>query len=82
MNSPSMVKAVTAFIAAPVVSVGRMIEQIGRFVLRNGVGSGMIRFACKCSSVLPWRSTNVTVELFIGSETMTGVAFPALSCQV
>ena len=43
MNSPSAVKALSAAIAAPRVSVGRMIETIGNVRLRNMVGSGMIR---------------------------------------
>jgi hypothetical protein len=45
MNSPSLVRALTAPIAIPCVSVGRMIEQSGKLRLRNGHGSGMIRLA-------------------------------------
>ena len=86
MNSPSELRALTAPIAAPLVWVGRIIEQIGKLPLRNGHGSGMIRLASNVSSVLAVRSTNLTVELFIGSETVSGgkpaFAFPALSCQV
>jgi hypothetical protein len=41
MNSPSAVKALTAAMAAPSVSVGRMIEQIGNARLRNMVGSAL-----------------------------------------
>ena len=86
MNSPSKVRALTAPIAAPLVWVGRIIEQIGKLLLKNGHGSGMIRLASNVSSVLAVRSTNVTVELFIGSGTVSGglpvFAFPALSCHV
>jgi hypothetical protein len=32
--------------AAPSGSVGRIIEQLGEVLLRNGHGSGIIRFAC------------------------------------
>ena len=46
LNSPSSVRPLTAPIAAPFVSVGRIIEQLGKVLLRNGHGSGMIRFAC------------------------------------
>ena len=49
MNSPLAVKALTAPIAAPWVSVGRMIEQTGNFRLRKTVGSGMIRLVWKSS---------------------------------
>ena len=49
MNSPSSVKALTAPIAAPFVSVGRMIEQTGNMRLRKMVGSGMIRLVWKSS---------------------------------
>ncbi len=45
MKSPSAVRALAAPIAAPFVSVGRIIEQIGNFRLRNGHGSGMIRLS-------------------------------------
>ena len=80
MKSPSAVKALSAPIAAPLVSVGRMIEQIGKFWLRNGHGSGMIRLFLKVAGVeSSVRSTNVTVELlFIGSTTVSGglPAFP------
>src|SRR5215469_14260436 len=98
MKSPSAVKAAAAPIAAPFVAVGRIIEQIGNFRLRNGVGSGMIRLACVVSVAAPpsagvkWRSRNVTSELFTGSWTVNGglaggpfgfvFALPALSCQV
>src|SRR5215471_6492733 len=83
MKSPSAVKAAAAPIAAPFVAVGRIIEQIGNFRLRNGVGSGMIRLACVVSVAAPpsaappsagvkWRSRNVTSELFTGSWTVNG----------
>jgi hypothetical protein len=46
LNSPSFVRPRTAPIAAPFVSVERIIEQLGKVLLRNGHGSGIIRFAC------------------------------------
>src|SRR5205823_8650959 len=49
MKSPSAVKALAAPIAAPFVSVGRMIETTGNFLLRKMVGSGMIRLVWKSS---------------------------------
>src|SRR6516165_2024650 len=70
MKSPSAESAFTAPIAAPLVLVGRIIEQIGNLRLRNGVGSGMIRLACVVSVAAPpsagvkWRSKKVTVEPF------------------
>src|SRR3979490_2483205 len=44
IKSPLFVRALRAPIAAPFVAVGRMIEQGLGFLLRNAVGSGMIRF--------------------------------------
>src|SRR3984893_7732560 len=91
MKRPSSFSALTAPMAAPLVSVGRMIEQFGNFLFRNGHGSGMIRFACNVSGAPLCRSLNVTDELFIGSNTVNGglgpgpgpaFAFPALSCHV
>jgi hypothetical protein len=49
LNSPSSVRALTAPLAAPFVSVGRIIEHLGKVLLRNGHGSGIIRFACNVS---------------------------------
>ena len=70
-------------IAAPLVSVGRIIEQTGNFRLRNGHGSGMIRLVCNVlrhggagQGALRSGNTNPLV----GS--VSGVALPALSCQV
>jgi hypothetical protein len=67
MKSPSLVRALAAPIAIPLVSVGRIIEQRGKLRFRNGHGSGMIRLACNVSGWLKWRSKNVTSELFTGS---------------
>jgi hypothetical protein len=67
MKSPSLVRALTAPIAIPLVSVGRIIEQSGKLRLRNGHGSGIIRLAYNVSGWLKWRSKNVTSELFIES---------------
>jgi hypothetical protein len=58
------------------------MEQIGNFLLRNGVGSGMIRLACNDSGWPMVRSWNVTVAPVTGSTSVSGVALPALSCQV
>src|SRR5215813_9515115 len=44
MKSPIAVRKLTTFVAIPLVSVGRMIEHGGSLRLRNGHGSGMIRF--------------------------------------
>src|SRR5580704_5266600 len=51
LNSPSSVRPLTAPIAAPFVSVGRIIEHLGKVLFRNGHGSGMIRFACNVSGL-------------------------------
>ena len=40
MNSPHVCEELHRPIAAPVVAVGRMIEHLGSFRLRNIVGSG------------------------------------------
>ncbi len=78
MNSPSSVSAFTAPIAAPAVSVGRMIETGGNFrLLRKNVGSGMIRFVC-VSSLPVLRFGKVSP--LVGS--VSGMKLPALSCQV
>jgi hypothetical protein len=45
-EQPMSVKNLTTPMAIPFVSVGRMIEHFGRVELRNGHGSGMIRFVC------------------------------------
>ena len=49
LNSPSSVRALIAPLAAPFVSVERIIEQSGNLLLRNGHGSRIIKFACKFS---------------------------------
>ena len=82
MKSPSALRALTAPAAAPLVLVGRIIEQIGKLLLRNGHGSGIIRLACNDSGWFVVRSTNVTVDPVLGSVSVNGVALPALSCQV
>src|ERR1700736_3710141 len=80
MNNPSAVSALAAPIAAPFIEVGRMIEHTGNFRLRNGHGSGMIRFVWKSSlfGLGALRSGNVSP--LVGS--VRGGALPALSCQV
>src|SRR5579862_3625642 len=81
MNRPSAVSALTAPIAAPTVSVGRMMEHTGNVRLRNGHGSGMIRLVWKISppNGVELRSGNTRLGL-VGS--VKGGALPALSCQV
>ena len=69
MKSPSAMSALTAAPAAPLVSVGRMIEQGGNFRLRNGQGSGMIKLPCNDSGWPVVRSANVTVAFVMGSLT-------------
>src|SRR5205814_977411 len=82
MKSPMFVRNVRAPMATPSVLVGRMIEQRGNLRLRNGHGSGMIRFFCK-SSPPSERSGNVTDTPVTGSITLVnGGALPALSDQV
>ena len=49
LNNPSSVSALAAPLAAPFVSVGRIIEHLGKVLLRNGHGSGIMRFACNVS---------------------------------
>src|SRR5262249_40905571 len=58
-NSPVTVKNFSAPIAAPSVSVGRMIAQTGNLRSRKIVGSGMIRLGCKPSPA-DVRSGNVS----------------------
>src|SRR5215468_7727482 len=43
MKSPMSVRNFRAPMATPSVLVGRMIETIGKLILRKGQGSGMIR---------------------------------------
>jgi hypothetical protein len=76
MKSPSAARALTAPAAAPLVLVGRTIEQIGNLLLRNGQGSGIIRLACNDSGWLVVRSRNVTVDPVFGSVSVNGVALP------
>src|SRR5579862_2020652 len=48
-NRPIAVRKLSAPIAAPFVSVGRITDTIGRLRLRNGHGSGIIRLVLNCS---------------------------------
>ena len=83
MKSPSAVRAVAAPIAAPFVSVGRIIEQIGNFLAEEWAWLRHDQIVLQqlrrgfCSQVR--KVTNAPV---IGSVSLTGVALPALSCQV
>src|SRR6266571_180872 len=80
MNSPSAVKAFAAPIAAPCVSVGRMIETGGNLRLRKMVGSGMIRLVWKSCPPNGGALRSGNTNPFVGS--VKGGALPALSCQV
>jgi anti-anti-sigma factor len=75
------VRNFAAPIAAPIVPVGRTIEQTGKLRLRNIVGSGMIRLVLKSSppkgGALRFGKTNV-----VSFGSVKGGALPALSCQV
>ena len=79
MKRPIAVKKLTTPMAIPFVSVGRMIEHTGNFRLRNGHGSGMIRFVWNSSPPNggEFRSGNVTDTLVTGSTAVSGGAFPA-----
>ena len=81
IKSPIAIRKLSAPVAAPVVLVGRIMEHAGRLLLKNMVGSGMIRFVWKSSPPNggALRSGNTSVES-LGS--VNGGAFPALSCQV
>src|SRR6267154_6553889 len=81
MKSPMSVRNLRAPLAAPSVFVGRMIETMGRLRLRNGHGSGMIKFFLK-SSLVTSRSGNVTDTPVTGSTAVKGGALPTLSDQV
>src|SRR4030095_6945079 len=80
MNRPMSVKNLSAPIAAPLVSVGRITEQLGSFRLRNGQGSGMIKLVVKSSppngGALRSGKGNPLVEA------VSGGASPAKSDQV
>src|SRR5947199_9306875 len=64
--------------ATPLVSVGRMIETMGRLRSRNGHGSGMIRLLFRSSSSTS-RSGKVTDTPVTGSTAVKGGAFAVLS---
>src|SRR5437879_3345290 len=80
MNSPSAVKALSAPIAAPCVSVGRMIETAGNVRLRKTVGSGMIRLVWKSCPPKGGALRSGNTNPLVGS--LRAGALPALSCQV
>src|SRR5437764_449633 len=81
MNSPIFVKNSRVFMATCCVLVGRMIEQRGRFELKNGHGSGMIRFFFS-SWLGTSRSGKVTETPVTGSTAVKAGALPALSDHV
>src|ERR1700722_9069515 len=80
MNRPIAVKNLRAPVAAPFVSVGRMIDTLGRFRLRNGHGSGMMRLVWNVSPPNGGELRSGNTRPLVGS--VKGGAFPALSCQV
>src|SRR5207302_2260641 len=84
MKRPIAVRKFTTFMAAPLVSVGRIIEQRGSLRLRNGQGSGMMRFVWNVSPPkgAEFRSGKVTDTPVTGSTAVSGGALPALSAQV
>src|SRR5262249_43835506 len=84
MNRPIAVRKLTTPIAIPFVSVGRMIEHTGSLRLRNGHGSGIIRFVWNSSPPNggEFRSGKVTDTLVTGSTAVREGALPALSDQV
>src|SRR5712692_5034655 len=84
MKSPMSVRNLTAPMAIPFVSVGRMIEHTGSVGLRNGHGSGMIRLVWKFwpPNGGEFRSGKVTDTKVTGSTAVNGGALPALSDQV
>src|SRR6266516_1568595 len=63
MKRPSLVKALTVLMAAPSVSVGRMIETIGNLRSRKIVGSGMIRLPCPVSDLFGLRGRQLLARL-------------------
>src|SRR5262249_52418905 len=82
MKRPLAIRPSTATVApktAEEVETGRMTEHLGSFRLRKGQGSGMIRLLRKSSPTLGWVRSG-KVSPFVGS--VSGGAFPALSCQV
>ena len=86
MKSPSLARAVNAPMAAPFVSVARMIEHTGNLRLRNGHGSGMIRFVWKSSppkgEIFRLGNTRLVFVESVRGASGSLTAFPALSCQV
>jgi len=80
MNNPMAVKNLTAPIATPLVSVGRIIEQGGRLRLKNGQGSGMIKLVWKASPPKGGELRSGNISPFV--ESVSGGALPALSDQV
>src|SRR6476620_2293642 len=67
MNSPSAVKALTAPMAALLISVGRTIEQTGDLRLRKMVGSGMISSVSKSSPPNGEALSSGNTNPFVGS---------------
>jgi hypothetical protein len=80
-NRSIAVRNLATLIAAPFVSVGRMIEHVGNLRPRNVVvGSGMIRFVWKSVPPNGFSLRSGNTSPFVGS--VTGGASPALSLQV
>src|SRR5215469_5402811 len=78
------VRKLTTPMAIPLVSVGRMIEHGGSLRLRNGHGSGIIKFVWNNSPPKgeEFRSGKVTDTPVTGSTAVNEGALPALSDQV
>src|SRR5438477_6179552 len=84
-KSPIAVKNASAPIAAPRVSVGRIIEHLGSFRLRKGHGSGMIRVVVNVSPPNGGALRFGNVNPFVGSVRGARggeTAAPALSDHV
>ena len=81
MNSPSAVKALSAPMAAPSVSVGRMIETDRELAIEEDrrLGHDQVGLASFTVGVEVGKGHRYPVT---GSTAVRGGALPALSCQV
>src|ERR1700730_4326277 len=79
VKRPLAARPVTAA-TAPKVTIGRMIEHGGKFRLRNGHGSGMIRLVWNRCPPNGGALRLGKTSPFVGA--VRGGALPALSCQV
>src|SRR5262245_44788509 len=84
-KSPMSLKNARAPIAAPRVSVGRIMEHFGSFRLRNGHGSGMMRLGVNVSPSNGGTVRSGNFNPFVGSVNGANggdTAAPALSAQI